>query len=215
MPKVTVVDYGIGNLLSVKRALEYCGAEVELTDSPRLIENAERLVLPGVGAFADGMSGLRERRLISAIKKYARADRPFLGICLGMQMMLEVSEEFGSHEGLGLIPGRVVKISDTGIDGTPHKIPHIGWNQLALASGADWRETILAGVQPGDAVYFVHSFTPMPTNQQTRLADATYDGRTISAVIRSSCLYGCQFHPEKSGQVGLRILKCFLNMQDP
>lgn len=207
MSSVTIIDYGIGNLLSVRRAFEHCGAEVILTDLPALIENAEHLVLPGVGAFADGMAGLRERGLIEPIRKYAKENRPFMGICLGMQMMLEIGEEFGTHEGLGLIRGKVSKIPETGVDGKMHKIPHIGWNSLTPA--ADWNETILQGIAPGEAVYFVHSYTAVPLDDKNRLADCFYNGRVISAAIRSGNLYGCQFHPEKSGQIGLEIVDNF------
>ncbi|WP_279384302.1 imidazole glycerol phosphate synthase subunit HisH [Geotalea toluenoxydans] len=132
MSRVTVIDYGIGNLLSVARAFEHCGANVELTDDARKIADADYLVLPGVGAFADGMSGLVERGLIEPIKKFAAKERPFLGICLGMQMMLDQSEEYGANEGLGLIPGKVVAIPAVGVDGSPHKIPHIGWNEIYI-----------------------------------------------------------------------------------
>lgn len=212
MSSVTVIDYGIGNLLSVRRAFEHCGAEVILTDSPAMIKKAEHLVLPGVGAFADGMAGLRERNLINAIRSYAQENRPFMGICLGMQMMLEIGEEFGTHEGLGLINGKVSLIPDTGVDGTAHKIPHIGWN--SLAASANWDETILHGIAPGEAVYFVHSYTAVPLSADNRLADCVYNGQIISAVIRSGNLYGCQFHPEKSGQIGLKIIDNFQKIRN-
>ncbi|MDF2439443.1 MAG: imidazole glycerol-phosphate synthase subunit HisH [Abditibacteriota bacterium] len=210
-PIVTVIDYGIGNLFSVSRAIEHCGAEVHLTDSIEEIANAERLVLPGVGAFEDGMQGLAERKLIEPIREYAESGRPFLGICLGMQMMLDVSEEFGVHKGLGLIPGRVQAIPTTGADGQPHKIPHIGWNGLVEAPQAEeWNRTILRDVKVGDAVYFVHSFTPVPEQAEHRLADCVYDGLALAAVIKAGNLYGCQFHPEKSGDVGLSIFQQFV-----
>lgn len=213
MPRVTIIDYGMGNLLSVARALEHCGAEVLITSDPELVAHAERLILPGVGAFADGMAGLRERGLIEPIRKFARAGRPFLGICLGMQMMLDSSEEFGIHEGLGLVPGRVVAIPLTGVNNQTHKIPHIGWNKLLLPTPeAKWENTILAGLRPGASGYFVHSFTVVPQYPEHRLADCDYNGRIISAVIRSGSQYGCQFHPEKSGEVGLSILKRFISL---
>jgi glutamine amidotransferase len=211
MPQVTVIDYGMGNLLSVFRALEHCGAEVLITSDPERVKHAERLVLPGVGAFADGMDGLNKRGLIEAIKEFARAERPFLGICLGMQMMLESSEEFGNHDGLGLVLGRVVAIPLTGTDSQPHKIPHIGWNKLIKPSAdTTWENTILAGLNSGVFAYFVHSFTAVPRHVENRLADCDYNGRVLSAVIRSGPYYGCQFHPEKSGEVGLEILHNFI-----
>ncbi|MFZ5633345.1 MAG: imidazole glycerol phosphate synthase subunit HisH [Bacillota bacterium] len=211
MTAVSVIDYGVGNLLSVTRAFQYVGAEVILTNSPEAIENAERLVLPGVGAFADGMAGLRQRGLIEPIKKFAGSGRPFLGICLGMQMMMEASEEFGSNQGLGLVPGKVVAIPPTGSDGYPHKIPQIGWNSLLAPSiNGSWENTILKNIPQGSYVYFVHSFMAVPDNEKHRLADYLYDGHVVTAAIRSGNLYGCQFHPEKSGKVGLQVIKNFL-----
>ena len=135
-PQVTVIDYGVGNLFSVTKALERVGAEVVLSAAAADIANAQRLVLPGVGAFADGMRGLAERGLIEPIKTFAASGRPFLGICLGMQMMLDSSEEFGNHQGLGLIPGRVVAVPSVGSSGQAHKIPHIGWAALKAGIAA-------------------------------------------------------------------------------
>lgn len=209
---VVIIDYGVGNIFSVCRAFEHCGAEACLTDSTDVILDAERLVLPGVGAFADGMAGLRTRGLIDPIKQYAATGRPFLGICLGMQMLMDSSEEFGQQEGLGLIPGRVVAIPSTGVDGTPHKIPHIGWNELLVPGAVTWNGTIFEYTSPGSPVYFVHSFGAVPQYEENRLADCNYNGRTICAAVRSGSIYGCQFHPEKSGKVGLEIIKSFLNL---
>ncbi len=208
---VTLIDYGVGNLFSVRRAFEHCGAQVLLTADPTEIAQAERLVLPGVGAFANGMHELRARGLIAPIQEYARADRPFLGICLGMQMMLEISEEFGTHAGLGLIPGKVIAVPSSGATGAPHKVPHIGWNDIHYpVPGIQWEQTILEGLPQDASVYFVHSFTAFPADESHRLADCDYDGCRLSAVIRSGNLYGCQFHPEKSGENGLRIIRNFL-----
>ena len=208
--KVVVVDYGIGNVLSVTRAFTRVGAEVSLSNSPYEVEHADRLVLPGVGAFSDGMKGLDAARLTDAVKRYAQRGRPFLGICLGMQMMLDTSTEFGTHKGLGLIPGTVIAIPTTTADGAPHKIPHIGWNRLVPRG--DWNATILGGLPAEADTYFVHSFMAEPADPSHRLADCNYNGRRVGAVIRRGHLYGCQFHPEKSGPVGLKILENFVSL---
>lgn len=211
--KATVVDYGVGNLLSVCRAFEHCGAKIDIAESPEQILNADRLILPGVGAFADAMKNLRSRGFIEAIQQYSHHDRPFLGICLGMQMMLSESEEFGQHDGLDLIAGTVVQIDPLDSQGFPQKVPHIGWNQLVLPAekeGSYWEHSILSGIPETTSMYFVHSFTALPINPDNRFADAYYGGRRVSAVIRRNNLYGCQFHPEKSGPMGLKIIKNFL-----
>ncbi len=209
-PKVTVVDYGIGNLYSVRRALESCGAEVTLSADAAAIEASPRLVLPGVGAFADGMQGLRERGLVEPIRRYAASGRPLLAICLGMQMLVGVSEEFGEHEGLGVIAGRVIAVPSAALDGTPHKIPHIGWNGLLPSDGADWRGSLLDGTAGGTPVYLVHSFHVVPDDPAHRLAHCLYGGHRITAAIRSGRIVGCQFHPEKSGPAGLAMLARFV-----
>jgi glutamine amidotransferase len=211
-PVVTVVDYGLGNLFSVGRALEHVGASVIIADSPALIKNANYLILPGVGSFSNGMAGLEQRGLVESLREYARSSRPFLGICLGMQMMFDVSEEFGLHRGLGLIPGKVVPISPLGENEKPRKIPHIGWNELVVPSDSHrWERTILSGITPGTPAYFVHSFTAVTSRVEHRLADCYYDGCLISAAVGLGNMYGCQFHPEKSGPAGLRMLANFLN----
>lgn len=212
MREVTIVDYGIGNLLSVARAFEQCGAKVKLSDDAKELERAERLVLPGVGAFKDGMQGLEGRGLDHAVKSFSLTGRPFLGICLGMQMMLDESEEYGACRGLGLIAGNVVSIPATTAQGDPHKIPHIGWNELSVAQGSSWDGTLLSGVAQGTAAYFVHSFTAAPADSGHRLADTFYNGRLISAAIRKGNLYGTQYHPEKSGAAGLKMVQSFLGL---
>ena len=211
MRTVTVVDYGIGNLLSVARAFEHCGATVLLTDDASKILTADYLVLPGVGAFADGMAGLTELGLVDPIKEYATRERPLLGICLGMQMMLDKSEEFGVTRGLGLIAGKVKAIPSVDVRGGAHKIPHIGWNQIYPPFSDTWRNTILDRTSKDTPFYFVHSFTAQPDAQEHRLADCSYNGILISAAISKDNIYGCQFHPEKSGRDGIIILNRFLN----
>ncbi len=213
MATISVVDYGTSNLLSVTRAFEHVGAAVEIVSSAEQVTKADRLVLPGVGAFGNCESGLRSRGLWEPVGEFMRSGKPFLGICVGMQMMLESSDEFGDHKGFGLIPGRVGAIPANGTDGKPHKIPHIGWNQLSPPDGANgWQGTILDGIKPGASFYFVHSFTAQPKDDRHRLADTDYDGLRISAAIRRENAYGCQFHCEKSGPVGLRIIENFLKL---
>lgn len=208
--KITIVDYGIGNLYSVTRAFERSGASVTLTATHEHIEDADRVVLPGVGAFEDGMKGMTQRGQAEPIKRYIASGRPFLGICVGMQLLLDVGEEFGEHAGLGVVPGRVKAIPATGADGKAHRIPHIGWNALLPSRGASWAGTLLNDLPERPSVYFVHSFAPVPSDDRYRLADCDYDGVRLSAVIRAGNAYGCQFHPEKSGPVGLKIVENFL-----
>lgn len=209
---VVIVDYGMGNLFSVRRAFEYCGARVVMTDDPHIIRSAPRLVLPGVGAFKVGMSGLVERGLDFLMHEFADSGKPLLGICLGMQMLVNLSQEFGEHAGLGIIPGQVVPVPPTTIDNKKHKIPHIGWTELSKSDKKkSWDNSILATIKPGDAVYLVHSYA-VSTSEDYCLAHCDYNGRMISAVIRKQNVYGTQFHPEKSGIVGLKILRSFLSI---
>ena len=213
MPEVAVVDYGVGNLFSVRRALETCGATVEVTSDPNIILSSSRVILPGVGAFADGMAELRSQGLDEVVREVVKQGNFLLGICLGMQMLLDESEEFGTNEGLGLISGSVVPIPVTTLDGRPQKIPHIGWSSLVLSSDLKiFRSGLLQNIKSGEAVYFAHSFMANPTNPSHRLAECAYGGKTISAVIQNDNLFGCQFHPEKSGEVGLQVLQNFLSL---
>ncbi len=210
-PSVTVVDYGMGNLFSVGRALEHCGAEVHAARTAKAVAQAERLLLPGVGAFADGMRELSRFGMVEPIREFAASGKPLLGICLGMQMLLDESDEFGTTTGLGLIPGRVVSVPSATADGHPQKIPHVGWNALVLPHGREsWEGTLLQEVEPGEAVYFVHSFMASPTDPRHRIADCVYGGMPVSAAIGRENVQGCQFHPEKSGEVGLKVLRRFL-----
>ncbi len=212
-PEVTVVEFGIGNVLSVMRALEHCGARVVLAETPSQIKRASKLVLPGVGAFENGMYELKARGFVDPIKEHARMEKPLLGICLGMQLLLNKSDEFGETTGLGIIPGKVIAIPKVGTNGIPHKIPHIGWNELVFPSlASSWKDSILANVNVNTPMYFIHSYTAVPVSEEDRLANAYYDGCLIAAGLRSGNTYGCQFHPEKSGQEGLKILQSFLEL---
>jgi glutamine amidotransferase len=212
MKSVTIIDYGIGNLLSVSRAFLHLNAKVNFVSTPEEILASDRLVLPGVGAFADGMRELDNRHLSEAIKEYVSKQRPLLGICLGMQMMLSNSEEFGHFPGLNIISGSVKPVPETGVDGVPHKIPHIGWNEIRESqAGNTWSDTIFNEIPKESAVFFVHSYMAVTENPKHTLAVCDYNGQTITAAIHRDMVFGCQFHPEKSGEIGLRVIKNFLN----
>lgn len=210
-PEVTVIDYGVGNLLSVRRGLEHCGAVVTLTADPEQILAANLVVLPGVGAFGNAMQALERLGLFAVIREIAHRQTPLFGICLGMQLLLEESEEFGITAGLGLIPGRVIPVPPQTLSGGPQKIPHIGWSVLQPSKASrGWGGTLLQDNRPGDAAYFVHSFMAVPTDPAHRIADCVYGGHLVPAAIGRDQITGCQFHPEKSGEVGLKILRRFI-----
>ena len=209
-PEITVIDYGFGNLLSVQRGFEHCGAKVILTADPEKILNAKRVVLPGVGAFGNAMQALNRLNLVEVIRKLAHLKTPLLGICLGMQLLLDESEEFGSYAGLGLIPGRVIPVPKQTLFGELQKTPYIGWNAMhSLTESRGWSGTIMQDIRQGQAAYFVHSFMAVPSKRAHRIADCIYGGHLIPAAIGRDRIIGCQFHPEKSGEVGLKILRRF------
>ena len=197
---IALVDYGIGNLRSVEKALASVGAEVQLTSDPQVILSANQVVLPGVGAFGDGMAGLRQRGLEPVIRQIASQGRPLLGICLGMQLLFESSDEMGQHTGLGLLPGRVTRFAEAG-----WKVPQTGWNQLNILQDTP----LLAGLHSGDYAYFNHSYYCEPAEPQDSLASTEYVMAYASVIGRGS-LYGVQFHPEKSQALGLQILRNFV-----
>ncbi len=204
MKPVVVVDFGLGNLHSVIKALQHEGAEVTVTEDPDVVRCAERLVLPGVGAFADGMRGLRSRGLVEPVLEFIATGRPFLGICVGMQLLLGHSTEFGEHTGLGVIEGTVELIPRA----EGRKVPHIGWNRIDPVQS--WADTPLEPLEPGTMMYFLHSYTAVPVREQDRLADVDYAGYRISAAVRRDNVVGTQFHPEKSGGAGLVVLARYL-----
>ncbi len=209
-PKIAVVDYGLGNLLSVQRALERCGASVTICNDPERLVSAKKVLLPGVGAFGVAMEQLHNRGLVEAIRELPKLKVPLIGICLGMQLLLDESEEFGKTTGLGLIPGHVRQIPTTKQTGDAQKIPHIGWNKLIKAkTNLPWENTVLKDLNVADEVYFVHSFMAVLNDPSYILADCNYGGNRIPAVISKEGVTGCQFHPEKSGEIGLSVLKKF------
>lgn len=210
---VTILDYGIGNILSVARGFEAIGADVNITSNIEGIENAERLILPGVGAFASGIEQLKINNFDSAIINLANTGAPLLGICLGMQFLMDSSEEFGETDGLGLISGKVIPIPSKSIDGNSLTVPHIGWSALEISGNENsWDKSILINTPSKSHVYFVHSFFSKPNNEEHLLAHCRYGGNKLSALICRDNIMGCQFHPEKSGKIGLDILRAFLTL---
>ena len=213
---ITIVDYGVGNLRSVQKALEQVGAPAAISSDPAAVEATPGIVLPGVGAFGDGMAELRRRGLAAPLQRQAMAGTPLLGICLGMQLLFESSEEMGEHRGLGLLPGKVVRFPPG-----PLKVPHVGWNRLRPVQQPSPGEPpppgqhplpsqhpLLAGIGDGAYAYFVHSYYVQPAEPGDVLATTDY-GFEFAAVVGRGRIWGAQFHPEKSQEVGLRLLANF------
>lgn len=202
MGYIAVVDYDVGNLMSVNNAMHYLGFETKVTAEPEELERADAMILPGVGAFPDAAEKLVRSGMLQALRRQAQ-QKPILGICLGMQLLFEESHEFGTWKGLGLIPGKVVPME--GVIPADYKIPHIGWNALHFPGGV--RHPLLASVEEGDCVYFVHSY--YATDCADAVIATTEYGAELTAAVARGNVMGCQFHPEKSGDVGLAILKTF------
>ena len=203
---IAIIDYGVGNLFSLCSSLKSIGAEAIVTPDPDTIRAADRIILPGVGAFADAAEKLRATGLDQVLLEEAANGKKIMGICLGMQMLFEESHEYGVHKGLGLIPGRVVPMAGYIPEGL--KIPHIGWNPLILKGES--KHPLLKYVNEGDCVYFVHSYFATDCTESV-IATAEY-GKELTAAVARGNVMGCQFHPEKSGKVGLAILKAFCEM---
>ena len=198
---VAIVDYGVGNLFSLECSLNAIGAEVVITADPEILKKADQVLLPGVGAFEDAAKKLRATGLDIVIKDLAAAGKPLLGICLGMQMLFEKSYEYGEHKGLGFIKGSVKPIRD--VVSADLKIPHIGWNPLIFKTPSP----LFKNIKEGDCVYFVHSY--YATECEGAVIATTEYGAELTAAVANKNVFGCQFHPEKSGEVGLNILRGF------
>ena len=198
---IAIIDYGVGNLFSLVSSLKSIGVEAVVTSDVDTIKNAEKLILPGVGAFSDAAKKLRDSGLDKVICQEVAKGKPLMGICLGMQMLFEKSFEYGEHQGLGLIPGEVVPME--GKIPQNLKIPHIGWNALHFKKTSE----IFKYINENDCVYFVHSYYA-ETSDDNLIATSEY-GKELTAAVQKGNIYGCQFHPEKSGNVGLKILKAF------
>ncbi len=203
---VAIVDYGVGNLFSLRCSLESVGAEVTVTSDIEVLKNADQVILPGVGAFEDAAEKLFKSGLSEELIALAKSGKPFLGICLGMQMLFEKSYEYGEHKGLGLIKGSIRPIRD--VIPTEYKIPHIGWNALIMKGE---KSPIFRYINDGDCVYFVHSYYAADCDEAV-IATSEY-GAELTAAVADGNIFGCQFHPEKSGKTGLAILKAFTEMK--
>ena len=206
---IVLIDYGIGNIKSIKNAFDVSGVKVVLSREKDVILNADGVILPGVGAFSHGMNNLFKYNLVHVIKEYVKKNKPFLGICLGMQMMLDESEEFGISKGLGLIKGKVIKLP---INQTKRvKLPHISWNGISPKYN-NWSNSILESIPLDSNMYFVHTFVAKPDNDDEVLSVTKYAGAEFCSSLKKNNIYGCQFHPEKSGEIGLSIIRNFIKI---
>jgi glutamine amidotransferase len=206
--QVCIIDYGLGNLYSVARAVQYLGFNAEIVNDPNKLKKASHVILPGVGAFTKGMEGLIKNGWVENINQYIDSGKPFLGICLGMQLLFQSSEEGGNTEGLARIPGRVVKIPISA-GGKKYKIPHVGWNKLIFSEKINYQNTMHGTLPEECSMYFVHSYYAHTDNKYI-LATCQYFENCITALIQKENVLGCQFHPEKSGKQGLLLLNNFI-----
>ena len=209
MSQLVIIDYGMGNLRSAQKGFEQVGFQAKVSADPADIARADKVVLPGVGAFRDCMANLREGGFVEPLLEHVAAGKPMLGICVGLQLLFSESEEFGRHQGLGMIPGKVVRFPAGMREGGEElKVPHMGWNSLSFN-----REVpLFKGIEPGSYVYFVHSYYGVPEDAAVVAAEATYGDVTFCAGIWKDNIMATQFHPEKSQQVGLKILRNFGEM---
>lgn len=207
---IIVIDYGRGNLFSIGQALRHLGASFQIAQDPAMVLTAERVILPGVGAFGDAVAGLKKRSLIEPLREVAARGVPFLGICLGMQLLTTCSEEFGFHRGLNLIPGVVKRLPDGNGNGGAVRIPNVGWRPLKQATGHPVMDGL--GGQTKALVYFAHSFAVVTDDPKHTVATIEVNGSDVAAIIRRDNVVGYQFHPEKSGPQGIELFRKFLKM---
>lgn len=204
---ITIIDYGVGNLYSIAKACRKFSDSIAITEDPEVIRSSLALILPGVGSFGAGIYGLKRRGLVEIIKEFADSGRPILGICLGAQLMMSKGYEFGEFDGLDIVPGKVVRFGELS-QGT--KIPHIGWNKITVNDRK--KETIFSSLGKESHFYFVHSYIMQPDDSRNVFATTNYGDKSFCSVIRQGNVYGCQFHPEKSGLAGLKIIKNFVEL---
>ncbi|MDA9562005.1 imidazole glycerol phosphate synthase subunit HisH [Gammaproteobacteria bacterium] len=204
---VVIVDYGMGNILSVKRAIEECGGKAVVSSDADIILKSDKVILPGVGAFGQAVHQLNNFHLFDALKEVSLKGNDLFGICLGMQLLFTRSEEFGEHNGLDIIKGSVELISRKGKQNSNIKVPHIGWKKLIPITGMGDCEGLFNNIKSNDYFYFVHSFMGAPSSRSNIIFNALYEEIEIPAVVKRDSIIGCQFHPEKSGTAGLKIIK--------
>jgi imidazole glycerol phosphate synthase, glutamine amidotransferase subunit len=219
-PNVVIVDYGVGNLFSVKHACNSVGMQASITSCKQEILLADAVILPGVGAFGNAIESLRKLDLINVLKDVATSSTPFVGICLGMHLLMDESEEFGSHQGLGIIKGSVIRFDNpVDVSGKHLKVPHVGWGRIHRnidIRGNSWDSSVLEGLPDGEFMYFVHSFYVKPENSSLILSTTQYGNIEFCSSMQSKNIFACQFHPERSGLQGLKIygkLASFINEQ--
>jgi len=211
-PTVVVVDYGMGNLYSVLRACELAGARSQISSSAAAVKSADALILPGVGAFGDAMTVLRTSGLADALLSAVALGKPLLGICLGVQLLMSVSYEFGKHEGLSIIPGEVVRFATTDEKGNRLKVPNVGWRQIVKSTAAKLEASPLSAISDGEYMYFVHSYYVRPKHPRVVLATSEYGGTEFCSSLQCARVFGCQFHPERSGPAGVAIYRRWLDL---
>lgn len=204
---IAIVDYGVGNLHSLVKALSCFGQNVFITEDADEIRTADAVILPGVGSFRSGMEGLKIRDLVNVVKDFSKTGKPILGICLGAQLLMSEGYEFGKLKGLNIIPGKVVPFGKI-----KEKVPHIGWNEIYPVAKMGWNKTLLQSIKSNADVYFVHSYVFKPRNRKSVLALTKYGNFEFCSAIKKGNIYGCQFHPEKSGKMGLEIIQNFVDL---
>ncbi len=213
--QIAVIDYQMGNLFSVVRACKQVGLLPVITSDPAVIQSSDAMVLPGVGAFGDAMQNLVRLDLVSSIRDFIASGRPFMGVCLGLQLLMTESEEFGHHSGLDIIQGRVVKFSTTGQDGRTVKVPQVGWNRIYLPAQTGktaWQDSLLHGIREGEFMYFIHSFYTIPDDVRMAASFTNYEGTEYCSSVAWNNVFACQFHPEKSSTEGMKIYENFASL---
>ena len=210
-PRIAIIDYGMGNIFSVKAACEQVGLDTIMTASRQDLLEANAVILPGVGAFGDAMAILRQNSLVDTLRQIAESEKPLIGICLGMQLLMSQSEEFGRHEGLNIIPGKVLRFENPRGPKGPLKVPHVCWNRINRVGDTVWDNTLLRGIDDDAFMYFVHSYYVQPDNRDVVIATTTYGHIEFCSVMQHRNIFACQGHPERSGQEGLKIYRNLAN----